>query len=69
MCAWGKAPSGDPSSRCRKGSWWLVSPRLYLHALLLARKCPCDRRRAELKDSVPSTGIKRTKEAQEWAPR
>ena len=69
MCAWGKSPSDDPSKRYHKGSWWLVTPRLYLYALLLARRCPRDHEHVELKGALPGTGVKRPKEAQEWAPR
>ena len=39
MCAWGLSPPNQPTKRYRKNTWWLVSPKLYMYALLLARRC------------------------------
>ena len=42
------APADAPEKRYKEGSWWLVTPRVYLYALLLARRCPRDHEHVEL---------------------
>ena len=62
MCPWGKQAADAPGKRYRKGSWWLVSLRLYLYALLLARHCRGDHDHMAVKVLRTS----RTYPGQEW---
>ena len=64
LCQWGLGPSDDPSSRYRKGQWNLVSPGLYVYALLLARRCQGGHQHTQLKGGVAGTSYPRTREAQ-----
>ena len=65
LCQWGLGPSDDPESRYRKGQWNLVSPGLYLYALLLARRCQGGHRHTQLKGGVSGAAYPRTREALE----
>ena len=66
LCQWGLGPSDDPESRYRKGQWNLVSPGLYLYALLLARRCQGGHRHTQLKGGVTGASYPRTREAQTY---
>ena len=39
QCAYQHDPSDKPGEPYRKLTWWLVSPGLWLYALLIARTC------------------------------
>ena len=79
-CEWGLEPleeqalsaaekKGRLPRRYRKLAWWLVSPGLYLYALLLARVCRGAAAHVHVSVEGPSCtpGVKRTKEAGQYA--
>ena len=68
LCQWGLGPSDDPAARYRKGQWNLVSPGLYIYALLLARRCQGGHQHAQLKGGVQGASYPRTREAQVYPP-
>ena len=39
MCEWGLGPIDNAATRYKKATWWLVSPGLYMYALVLSRRC------------------------------
>ena len=68
LCQWGLGPSDDKSSRYKKGQWNLVSPGLYVYALLLARRCQGGHSHTQLKGGVAGASYPRTREAQVYPP-
>ena len=68
LCQWGLGPSDDPEARYRKGQWNLVSPGLYIYALLLARRCQGGHTHIQLKGGVRGASYPRTREAQVYPP-
>lgn len=64
LCERGCAPSDQPNLRYKKGQWNLVSPALYYHALLLARRCRGLRKRLDVKGESDLAGVLRTRHAQ-----
>ncbi|CAK0882884.1 unnamed protein product, partial [Prorocentrum cordatum] len=74
MCAWGLHPSdaSSPHQFYRKGYWLVVSANLAPFFTKLRRPCPGlspVHQHVELRDNVPGTGIKRTREAAQYPPR
>ena len=66
---WGSAPTDKPEMRYKKGQWNLVSPGLYLHALLLARRCQGKHRHMDVKGESDIPGVPRTRRAQVYPAR
>ena len=69
LCEWGAAPSDRPEMRYKKGQWNLVSPGLYLHALLLSRRCQGNHRHMDVKGESDIPGVPRTRRAQVYPGR
>ena len=69
LCEWGASPSDKPEMRYKKGQWNLVSPGLYLHALLLARRCQGKHRHMDVKGESDIPGVPRTRRAQVYPAR
>ena len=69
LCEWGASPVDQPQLRYKKGQWNLVSPGLYLYALLLARRCQGQHRHLEVKGPSSVPGVPRTREAQVYPAR
>ena len=69
LCEWGAAPSDRPEMRYKKGQWNLVSPGLYLHALLLSRRCQGNRKHMDVKGESDIPGVPRTRRAQVYPGR
>eukprot|EP00913_Durusdinium_trenchii_P011460 g10760.t2 len=69
LCEWGASPSDRPDMRYKKGQWNLVSPGLYLHSLLLARRCQGHHRHMDVKGESDIPGVPRTRRAQVYPVR
>ena len=69
LCEWGSAPTDRPEMRYKKGQWNLVSPGLYLHALLLSRRCQGQHRHMDVKGESDLPGVPRTRRAQVYPAR
>ena len=69
LCEWGCAPADKPDMRYKKGQWNLVSPGLYLHALLLSRRCQGRHRHMDVKGESDLPGVPRTRRAQVYPAR
>ena len=67
QCEHGKAPRDRPDLRTRKRSWWLVSRKLYLFALLIARRCSGAHVHMIARGMNPE-GVSRCQEAAEYPP-
>lgn len=64
LCEWGAHPVDKPGLRYKKGQWNLVTPGLYIHALLLARRCQGNHTHLEVKGESDIPGVPRTRQAQ-----
>ena len=64
LCEWGAAPDDQPALRYKKGQWNLVTPGLYVYALLLARRCSGSHKHLEVRGPSSQPGVPRTREAQ-----
>ena len=69
LCEWGCAPTDQPKLRYKKGQWNLVSPGLYYHALLLARRCRGLHKHLDVKGESHLPGVPRTRQAQVYPKR
>ena len=64
LCEWGAHPVDKPGLRYKKGQWNLVTPGLYIHALLLARRCQGNHTHLEVEGESDIPGVPRTRQAQ-----